>query len=181
MLKRMYVYAAIIATLGATGCVMQKTYDRDMGYERQLNAQLESEVAADQVKITQLQDRLRVSMLDEVLYPSGSATLSGKGKATLDKLVPTLQSATDQRIEVEGYTDDVPIGKHLKKKYKTNWELSAARAASVVEYLQKKGVDPSRMTAAGHGQFQPVNPNATDVDKAENRRIDVDLVPVYTQ
>ena len=166
---------SLIAALAISGCVMQKTYDR----ERQLNAQLQAEVQSDQVQIEQLQDRLRITIEDHILYPSGQASLSHEGRAILDKLVPTLQDATDHRIEIEGYTDAVPVGRHLRGKYKTNWELSAARAASVVEYLQKKGIDPSRMTAAGHGQYQPSADNTTAEGRAQNRRTDIDLVPVY--
>ena len=166
---------SLVAALVMAGCVMQKTYDR----EHQLNEQLQAEVQSDQVQIEQLQDRLRITIEDHILYPSGQASLSRDGRAILDKLVPTLQDATDHRIEIEGYTDTVPVGRHLRGKYKTNWELSAARAASVVEYLQKKGVDPSRMTAAGHGQYQPAADNTTSEGRAQNRRTDIDLVPIY--
>lgn len=181
MNRRSKALLVTIVVVAIAGCVSQKTYDRDMGLERQLNEQLESEVQADRVKITQLEDRLRITVENFILFPSGSAALNKEGKAILDMLVPTLQSATDHRIEVEGYTDDVPIGRHLKKKYKTNWELSSARAASVVEYLQKQGIDPARMTAAGHGEYQPVDSNATAEGRAENRRTDIDLVPINTQ
>lgn len=167
----------LLASLLLGACVMQQTYDR----EHQLNQQLESELQSDQVQIQQLKDRLRITIEDSILYPSGRADLSREGRALLDKLAPTLQQATDHRIEVEGYTDDVPVGHHLKGKYKTNWELSSARAAGVVEYLQRKGIDPSRMTAAGHGQYQPEGDNSTASGRAENRRIDIDLVPIYTQ
>lgn len=166
---------ALTSTLLLGGCVMQSTYDR----EHQLNAQLQSEVQSDQIQIQQLKDRLRITIEDEILYASGQATVSKSGRATLDKLLPTLREATDHRIEIEGYTDTVPIGRHLKSKYKTNWELSAARAASVVEYLQKQGIDPGRLTAAGHGQYQPTGDNRTDLGRAENRRTDIDLVPIY--
>ena len=165
----------LTVALALGGCVWQKTFDR----EHQLNEQLQSEVQSDQVQIQQLKDRLRVTVENNILFPSGQASLSKSGRGLLDKLVPTLQSATDHRIEIEGYTDDVPVGKHLRSKYKTNWELSSARAASVVEYLQKKGIDPSRMTAAGHGQYQPTADNSTDIGRAENRRTDIDLVPIY--
>jgi chemotaxis protein MotB len=174
---RLKVSLSLFAALVMTGCVWQKTFDR----EHQLNEQLQAEVQSDQVQIQQLQDRLRITIEDQILYPSGQASLSRDGRAILDKLVPTLQDATDHRIEIEGYTDDVPVGRHLRGKYKTNWELSAARAASVVEYLQKKGIDPSRMTAAGHGQYQPSADNTTAVGRAENRRTDIDLVPIYKQ
>ena len=173
---------ALVSALLIAGCVSQKTFDTDMGLERQINQQLLTEVQTDQVQINQLKDRLRITVLDEILFPSGQASLTKEGRSILSKLVPVLQgSAKDQRIEVEGYTDDVPIGRHLRSKYKTNWELSAARAASVVEFFQKQGIDPSRMTAAGHGQYQPVDSNATDVGRAENRRTDIDLVPTYQQ
>jgi chemotaxis protein MotB len=168
---------ALMAALLVTGCVSQRTYDR----ERQLNQQLQAEVQSDQVEIKQLEDRLRITIEDKILYPEAQASLTRSGRSILDKLVPTLQDSTDHRIEVEGYTDDVPIGRHLKSKYKTNWELSAARAAGVVEYLQKKGIDPSRMTAAGHGQYQPEANNETATGRAENRRTDIDLVPIYNQ
>lgn len=170
------ITAAVLLSLG--GCVTQSTFDR----EHALNQQLESEVDHDHVQIQQLEDRLRITIEDSVLYPSGRAEISADGRKALDKLIPTLKDADeDHRIEVEGYTDDVPVGKHLKSKYKTNWELSSARAASVVEYLQKKGVDPSRMTAAGHGQYQPTDDNTTSTGRARNRRTDIDLVPVNQQ
>lgn len=175
----MHIKSIVLLTsvLFMSGCVWQKTYDR----EHELNNQLESELGTDQAEIQQLKDRLRVTIEDQILFPEGQATLSKSGKAILDRLAPTLGQATDHRIEVEGYTDSVPIGRHLRSKYKTNWELSAARAASVVEYLQKKGIDPSRMTAAGHGQYQPTADNASADGRAENRRTDIDLVPIYNQ
>lgn len=179
MLRKITMTALAAGMLN--GCVMQSTYDRDVGYERQLNEQLRQEVAADEVKIQQLEDRLRVTMEDELLFPEGGWQISKEGKAAIDKIVSTLQSATKYRIEVEGHTDNVPIGKHLAHRFSSNWELSAGRAAEVVKYLQSKGVDPSRMTAAGHGEYEPVASNATAEGKAENRRIDIDLVPIYKQ
>ena len=164
---------ALTSALMVTGCVTQSTYDR----EHQLNQQLQSEVQSDQVQITELKDRLRITIAERTLYSSGHADVTSSGRKVLDKIVPTLQQATDQRIEVEGFTDDVPVGGHLRGKYKTNWELSAARAAGVVEYLQKKGIDPSRMTLAGHGQYAPTGDNSTASGRAENRRTNIDLIP----
>ena len=166
--------AAAVA-FALTGCVSQQTFDR----EHDLNTQLQSEVDNDNIKIEKLNDRLRITIEDSILYPSGKAELSADGRKALDKIIPTLKDAdSDHRIEVEGYTDDVPVGKALKSKYKTNWELSSARAASVVEYLQKNGVDPSRLTASGHGQYQPTADNNSVDGRARNRRTDIDLVPV---
>lgn len=141
---------------------MQKTFDREYGP----NEQLQSEVAPGNVQIQQLKDRLRVRDEDRILLHSGQATLTRSGHALLDKRVPTLQKAADFRIEAKGFTDDVPVGKHLRGRYKSNWELSAARAASVVGYLQKKGIDSSRLTAAGLIHYQPSSSNATDLGLA---------------
>lgn len=165
-------------------CVPKSTYDKEVGFyntERQLNTQLETEINADQIKIKQLQDRLRVTVLDELLFPEGGWQVGARGKAVLDKMVPALQSATEHRIEVEGYTDNVPIGHHLKYRFPSNWELSTARAAQVAEYLQKKGIDPSRLTAAGHGEYEPVASNDTPEGRQQNRRTEIDLVPIYPQ
>ena len=87
----------------------------------------------------------------------------------------------DAPDEVEGCTDSVPIGSHLRHRFPTNWELSTARAAEVVKYLQAKGIDPARLTAAGHGEYQPLESNATAEGRQNNRRTDIDLVPINRQ
>lgn len=180
-MNRKLLLAILPCLLTASGCVSQRTYDRDMGLQRQLNQQLSSEVSADRAKITQLQDRLKVTLEDELLFPEGGYEIHADGKRVLDKLVPVLQNVTDHRIEAEGNTDDVPIGAHLRHRFPTNWELSTARAAEVVKYLQAKGVDPKRLTAAGHGEYLPVAPNSTPQGRQANRRTDIDLVPIYQQ
>jgi len=180
-MKKTAIPLFLAAAVALPGCVSQKTYDRDMGAERQINQELMTEVQADTVKIIQLQDRLRVTMEDKLLFPEGGWEIHTNGKAVLDKIVPALQAATKNRIEVEGYTDNVPIGAHLQHRFPTNWELSAARAAEVVKYLQKKGIDPSRLTAAGHGEYQPVGSNATPAGRQANRRTDIDLMPILPQ
>jgi chemotaxis protein MotB len=179
MLKKIAMPLLTVAVL--SGCVSQRTYDRDMGVERQLNQQLVTEVSADRVKITQLKDRLRVTLEDELLFPEGGWEIHADGKKVLDKLVSTLQSATNHRIEAEGHTDNVPIGSRLHHHFPSNWELSTARGAEVVKYLQQQGIDPSRLTAAGHGEYQPVAPNTTPEGRQANRRTDIDLVPIYQQ
>jgi chemotaxis protein MotB len=127
------------------------------------------------VQIKQLQNRLVVTFVDEVLFGSGSVELHGKGRAVLDKAVPTLTGLTGHWIDVQGNTDNEPIGASLKARYPTNWELSAARAAEVVRHLQAKGVDPRNLVAEGYGEYQPVAPNATPEGRAKNRRIDIVL------
>jgi len=171
-----------VVVLLAASCVTESTYQKEVkkaddlqGQNEtyaKLNAALKTEVAADEVQIHQLQDQLKVTMVDQILFAEGGWEIGKKGEATLDKLVPTLKTLKGQRIEVEGFTDNVPIGPELKKRFPSNWELSAARATDVVRYLVAKGVDPNALSAAGFGETRPVASNDTAAGKAKNRRIE---------
>ena len=123
-----------------------------------------------------LQDRLKVVMLDELLFPEGGWEIHAKGKEALDKIIPVLKGLKDQRIDVNGYTDNVPIGPELKKRFPSNWELSTARATDVLRFLQSKGVDPSLLSATGHGDEQPAASNSTAEGRRKNRRVEIVLV-----
>lgn len=166
-----------------TGCVTEGTYQQEVKkadtlqsqnetYEK-LNTALKSEVAADQVQIQQLQGKLKVTMVDQILFPEGGWEVGRKGEETLDKLVPTFKALKGQRVEIEGFTDNVPIGPELKKRFPSNWELSTARATDVVRYLVSKGVSPSLLSASGFGDTRPVASNDTAEGRARNRRIEV--------
>ena len=109
----------------------------------------------------------------EYLFAEGGWEIGKQGEATLDKLVPTLKTLKGQRIEAEGFTDAVPIGPDLKKRFPSNWELSIARANDVVRFLVSKGVDPNALSAAGFGETRPVASNDTAAGKAKNRRIEI--------
>jgi len=179
-----FVATAVAAALLA-GCVSEGTYQSQVQatqYEtalaaqyQQLNTQLQTEIAADQVQIKQLQGKLVVTFVDEILFASGSAEVHSQGKAVLDKAVPTLAALTGNWIKVQGYTDNEPIGPSLRGRYATNWDLSAARATDVVKYLQSQGVTPSNMVAEGYGEYQPVADNGTPAGRAQNRRIQLVL------
>jgi chemotaxis protein MotB len=174
------IFSLALAATVLSGCVSQAAFNREVGLydaERQINQQLESEIKADRVEISRLKDRLRVTVADELLFPEAGWEVTTQGKINLDKIVPALLGLKDHRIEVQGHTDNVPIGKNLRNRFPTNWELSCARAAEVVRYLQRQGVDPGRLSASGHGEFQPAQPNATPAGRAANRRTDIDLVP----
>ena len=158
------------------GCVPYPTYEQQVQksqtYE-ELNQQLRAEIAADQVKIQQLQDRVKVTMVDEILFSEGGWEISQKGRATLNKIVPTLKNLKNKRIEVNGYTDNVPIGPGLKWKFPSNWELSTARATDVVRYLVSEGVSPSELSATGYGEQDPVASNDTPQGRHQNRRVEI--------
>jgi chemotaxis protein MotB len=88
-----------------------------------------------------------------------------------------LKDIKDQEIVVSGHTDNVPITSKLAATYPTNWELSAARAIAVVKILESNGVDPKMLVAAGFGEFRPVADNATPEGRAQNRRMEIVLMP----
>lgn len=144
---------------------------------RTLSRELQDEIAKGDVTIAQLKDRLTVSVVQEVLFHSGSAEIRADGKKVLDKVARGLKGIDDRLIMVEGHTDDVPIGPKIAEKFPTNWELSTARATTVVRYLQEKGVAPKHLGAAGFSEYRPVAPNDSDRNRQKNRRIDIVLTP----
>ena len=175
-----------IALLMVMGCVTEGTYQQEVtqvdtlsaqnSTYKELNQQLEAEVKSDQVQIQQLQNQLKVILVDQILFPEGGWELGWKGKETLDKIIPTLKKLKNERINVEGYTDNVPIGPELKSRFPSNWELSTARATNVVRFLESKGVNPNLLSATGFGDTRPVASNDTREGRAKNRRIEIVLV-----
>jgi chemotaxis protein MotB len=161
------------------GCVTESKYNTMLQQQESLEASLRAEINADQVKIEQLENGIRVRLADALLYRSGSAELHEKGRATLDKVTGQLanMAAQGNQIDVVGNTDDVPIGAELAARYPSNWELAAARASVVVRYLQGHGVAPAKMEAISNGQYHPVAPNDTPAGRAQNRRTDLLIRP----
>ena len=143
-------------------------------YER-LASSLKKEIQAGQIEISELRDKMLVKLRDRILFGSGSAKLSGEGKRALDEVAKVFKGLQGKNVIVAGYTDDVPVAK--KGPFSDNWDLSTARATSVVRYLEAKGVPPKMLGAAGFSQFRPVAPNDSAPDRAQNRRIEIALTP----
>ncbi len=116
-----------------------------------------------------------VSLEEKLLFKSGSAVVDLKGKEALKSLSQVINSTPDITVMIEGHTDNVPIKTQL---FKDNWDLSTARAISIVRILTNDyGFDPNRITASGRGQFHPVKTNETPEGSAGNRRTEVILSP----
>ena len=115
---------------------------------------------------------MTVKLNDKILFASGSATLGKEGKEALGKVADAFKNLNGKVIRVEGHTDNLPIG---TEAFPTNWELSAGRAIAVVRFLQERGVDPTKLAAAGYSQFQPVATNETPEGRSLNRRIEIVL------
>jgi chemotaxis protein MotB len=135
-----------------------------------LVSDLEDEVAAGQIHIERLRSGLKLNLSEEILFPSGSATLNASGTAVLSKVSRRLVELP-HTIAVEGHTDDVPVA----HRYASNWELAAARASSVVRLMIELGVAPDRLKAVSRAEFAPVASNDTDEGRAKNRRIEIQL------
>ncbi len=131
----------------------------------------------DDVGVVVTGDTMTVTVSDQVLFSSGSATLRSASKQVLDNVASVLRREyPTHRIRVEGHTDNEPIRK-TKHLWKDNWELSYARAKSVAEYLASKGIEPGRIRTAGFGETRPVASNATSTGKAKNRRVEIIVSP----
>ena len=118
--------------------------------------------------------KVYVSLQENLLFPSGSAVVNPKGKEALGKLAAVLNQNPDITVNIEGHTDSIPI----RGKYQDNWDLSLARSASIVRILTSDyKVDPMRVVASGHSQYDPVQTNSTPEGRALNRRTDIILSP----
>ena len=147
------------------------------GTYAELVSELESEVAAGQIRIDQLQDGLRLNLSQDILFPSGSVDLQPNGEKVLRKVAGKLRK-TDHRIEVQGHSDDMGLSRALASRWGSNWELAAARASRVVRVFESEKLDPARLSVVSYGPNMPVATNDTPEGRALNRRIDIRLIPV---
>lgn len=140
-----------------------------------LGSVLSEEIAAENALIA-LEDRgIVVTLLDQVLFSSGKVDIKPAGKEALIKISPILDDIPNE-ISVEGHTDNKPI-KRTKYLYKSNWELSTARATNVLHYMEEQGVPPERMSATGYGEYRPVAENDTKEGRRRNRRVEIVILP----
>ena len=150
---------------------LKATYDS-------LEDKMKAEIKRGDIELSQAGGKIRVDLVDKVLFDPGAAVLSARGKEVLTRLGGVLAGITDKQIQVSGHTDDSVIADKLKATLPSNWELSVARAVNVVRFLSEEGgVPPVRLLAAGYGPYHPVATNANAVGRARNRRIEVLLTP----
>ncbi|MEW5854608.1 MAG: flagellar motor protein MotB [Myxococcota bacterium] len=146
---------------------------------QELEQQLHSEIGRGEVQLINDDGRIRVQLVDQILFESGKATLSESGEDLLRRVGGVLQRLQDKQVQVSGHTDDSPPVGATREQFPTNWELSVARAVTVVRYLGERAhVPQKRLVAAGFGQFHPVGNNANHEGRARNRRIEILLTPM---
>jgi len=129
---------------------------------------------SDELSVEMRDGKVYVSMSDKLLFKSGSDAVEPKGVEAVKKIADVMNKNTDINMAVEGHTDSIPI---KTTRFKDNWDLSVARATSVVRILTGDGVDATRLTASGKGEFSPKADNSTKEGRATNRRTELVLSP----
>lgn len=186
----------LIAAFLMSGCtfIFQKGRRSDVEKIEQLSQQLDELTAAKklleerlsqeikdkQVSLKMMEKGLVITFVADVLFDSGKAKIKSESSQILDKVASVLQTnVPDLSIGIEGHTDNQPI-KH--SGWKSNWELSTARALSVLHYLvDDRSISPDRVSAVGYGEYRPVATNDSKDGRSENRRVEIVILPKVTK
>ncbi|MBI4227929.1 MAG: OmpA family protein [Candidatus Omnitrophica bacterium] len=140
-----------------------------------LEQRLQQEIADQQVKLEMAERGLVITFVAEVLFDSGKAALRSEAHQALDTVAQVIQQkVSDRDIGVEGHTDNEPI-KH--SGWKSNWELSTARATSVIHFFESQGLNPRQLSAIGYGEYRPVASNDAMEGRQKNRRVEIVILP----
>lgn len=190
--KILQLSVAAFVVLSSAGCtfIFQKGRRSDVQKIEELSAQLEElnrgkllleerlsqEIQDKQVKLEMLEKGLVITVVGDLLFDSGKAKVRPEAYSVLDKVAGVLQeNLASYNVGIEGHTDNQPI---KYSGWKSNWELSAHRAISVLNYLEgEKGVDSERLSAIGYGEHHPVATNATAEGRQLNRRVEIIVFP----
>ncbi|ARU58200.1 MAG: OmpA family protein [Pseudomonadales bacterium] len=138
----------------------------------ELRSTFSQELEENSIKIEMLRNDIKVDLSDDILYASGQAELTEKGKEVIKKVAAQLANSP-YIIRVIGNTDNIPITGRLANRYPSNWDLAAARAVGVVRLLQSEGVEPEKVEAVSRGEYYPVAENDSDEGRAKNRRTEI--------
>ncbi|MBI5143738.1 MAG: OmpA family protein [Candidatus Omnitrophica bacterium] len=144
--------------------------------KRELEERLSKEINDKEILLELAGRGLVITMANDILYDSGKAKLKSRSHSVLKRIASVIQEKVpDKNIGVEGHTDNVPI---KYSGWKSNWELSTARATSVLHYLiDECGIEPKRLSAIGYGEYKPIDTNETKEGRAKNRRVEIIILP----
>ncbi|MBM4122596.1 MAG: hypothetical protein FJ249_08390 [Nitrospira sp.] len=146
--------------------------------ERQMAQVAAAAPAAEVTPIQGEPNQFKITIVAHLLFESGDDQVTPAGREILRQVKDALKQVADKQIHVEGHTDNKPIKPYLRSRFPTNWELSTARATSVVRHLvAEDGLDPATLSAAGYGDTRPVASNKNEDGRRQNRRIDIVLYP----
>lgn len=184
----------VIFSLAGCTFIFQKGRRSDAQKIEELNAQLDDlsrskglleqklgqEINDRQIKLQMMEKGLVITVVGDLLFDSGKAKIKSEAFLLLDKVSSVLKDNMAQfNVGIEGHTDNLPI---QHSGWKSNWELSTARALSVLYYLNKdQGISPERLSAIGYGEYQPVASNETKDGRKQNRRVEIVILPNLTK
>lgn len=149
-----------------------KQKDIELLFQDRMKDRVASGEFGDKATIIVSEKRISLSLGEGVLFDSGKAEVKETGIPVFESLAKDMLSSANE-IRVEGHTDNVPI---RGGGYKSNWELSMARAYAVIKQLEAAGVDPKRISGVGYGEYRPIGDNKTPEGRAKNRRIEISLL-----
>ncbi len=179
-IKHGLVVGSLLSTMVLAGCVSQSDYDalqtKYQGLQEQVTAQ-NAQIAADKAQITRLQGAIKYTVNSDLLFAPGGWQISPQGQQIIANMATKLAPTQQNKIAVNGYTDNAPIGPALQRQGITsNQVLSQKRAENVEEFLISQGLKPDLVTAQGFGEANPVASNDTAKGRAQNRRVELTLV-----
>jgi chemotaxis protein MotB len=141
---------------------------------RKLVTQFKTLTDAGKLKVELRENRMIIALGDKILFDPGKTDLKPEGKEALTQVTAVLKDMQGRNFQVAGHTDNVPI---KSPKFRSNWDLSTARAVEVTNFMITSGLEGKRLSAAGYADQSPIAPNDTPENKAKNRRIEITLVP----
>ena len=143
---------------------------------KQLEEGLKAELKSGEIEIQKIRGVLTLNIADRLFFDSGKADIKPEGEKILVKVAGILTNIPEKMVKIEGHTDNIPISEGLTNRFASNWELSVARATTVVRFLQEKGnISADRLSVSGYAEFRPIASNKTAKGRAKNRRIEIVL------
>jgi len=203
MRRKPYIALALVLCVAATGCSNKKMIaqkDQQIAALQNEVGELEGQLASERARTEELNSELARALSDlrakekvwmeqregmtqitidgEVTFGSGSTRITSEGKDILTRVWDVVGNYPEREVRIEGHTDNVPIAEKWQNRFRSNWELSSARAHAVLHYLMSKySIDPQRIAAVGYGEFQPIASNDTEQGRAMNRRVVITIAP----
>jgi len=170
--RRLIVGSLLISTLTLAGCVSRSDYDN----LQTQNQQLQTQNQQLHTQICRLQGAIKYTVNGDLLFPPGSYEISDQGQQLIGRLASQLAPFQQNKLVVNGYTDNAPIGAQLRRQgIDSNQMLSQKRADNVMQFLISQGVKQDMISAVGHGEDDPVASNSTAQGRAQNRRVELTL------
>ena len=145
--------------------------------KRMLESKFRNEIKDQNISLTMDERGLVIVLSDSILFDSGKSDLKKGAYPVLNKVISVIKKKVPNKdVGVSGHTDNVPI---TRSNWKSNWELSTARATNVLHYMEDKGIAPVRLSATGYGEHRPIASNDTAVGRAKNRRVEIVILPEF--